>query len=100
MTNYNLINAAVTLVNEYNEAENIFEATTIIQERVLSWYNNTDITDSEMLAAAAILIGSYTPTEYSEVMKAKEFLFPSPLDVDYYISISEIEMAQMDALWR
>lgn len=115
MTNINLIEEAVRLVVDLFEAEGIAETTTSIRERASKWYNNTEITDAEMLAAATIT-GSYQfGTSWDELVDWKNFYFPSPIAKVNRIPhtteeellmmqmenfhIGEIEDAQRDMLW-
>lgn len=101
MKNIRLIEEAVKLVNELFEYEGIYETTSSIRSRVTEWYNRTDITDAEMLAAVAIS-GSYeelTPVTWKELEVIKEFYFPSsPIELNNF-HIGEIEEAQKDMLW-
>ena len=54
MMNLMLINETVRLIVEYNDFENIYETNENIRNRVIDWYNHTEITNSEMLAAVAL----------------------------------------------
>lgn len=100
MMNTNLIDAAVSLVVAFNESEGIMEQTSTIKARVISWYNNSEIVDEEMLAAAAI-VGEYTISmNWNDLLSIKEFYFPSePIEYSNF-HIGEIEEAQFDEFWR
>lgn len=96
MTNWKLIDAAVQLVVEFNEFSGRVETTENIRNRVLDWYNNTDVTDVEMIAAAA-LHGSYSPSiSYKDLTAAKEYYFPS--EPNKY-SVGDFEKSYRDCLW-
>ena len=100
MTNTKLINEAAILVSKMNEANYISETTEAIRARVENWYNHTDITDAEMLAAVA-LNGDFDPVlRWDDLVAAKEFYFPTiPFEYTEF-HISEIESALYDNLWR
>lgn len=77
MTNMTLINEAVKLVIDLFEAEGITELTSSIEKRAIDWYEKTGVSDAEMLAAATIT-GSYqVGTSWNDMLKWKEFYFPS-----------------------
>ncbi len=99
MMNTRLIEDAVKLVVELFEYEGISESTATITERATDWYNHTDITNDEMLAAVTIY-GKYNSSlSWPELEKIKEFYFPScPIEADHF-HIGEIEMAQADMEW-
>lgn len=99
MMNWRLINEAVKMVNDYFDYEGIYESNKTIIARASDWYSKTEITDSEMLAAA-VISGPYQRYSWTELEKLKEFYFPScPLDFDNF-GIGEIEAAMKDAAWR
>lgn len=100
MMNLMLINETVRLIVEYNDFENIYETNENIRNRVIDWYNHTEITNSEMLAAVA-LHGPYDPDlRYSDFVAMREFYFPSePIHTNNF-HIHEIEMALDDEMWR
>ena len=98
MKRYNAVEQAVALVNEYYEVNRISCDTNSIYKRVLSWYNNSDVVDPEMLAACALLGTDWFPeATYKMMVDAKNYWFPQ----DNYdeISIGEIEAAQHDTMW-
>lgn len=125
MISTKLIEDAVKLVINLFEVENIMESTATIKARAIEWYNNIEMTDAEMLAAATI-IGSYQiGTSWNDLLEWKEFYFPSaPIEetiekisdyqFDEYSSptieeamlamenfhIGEIEAAQRDFIWQ
>ena len=75
MTNWTLINDVVQCLTEIYEAEHIIETRVTIEKRVIEWYNHTDITDKQMLVAAAWL-GNYTPSiKYEDIENARDALF-------------------------
>lgn len=100
MTNMRLIEDAVNLVIEYNEAEQIYETTEVIKARAMEWYNKTEIVDTEMLAAA-VLTGDFDPgMTWREIEEARAFYFPcEPIELCNY-HIGEIEASLYDAMWR
>lgn len=100
MTNWKMIEEAVKLVEDYFAFEGIVEAHNTIFDRAVEWYNKTEITDSEMLAAA-VISGRYTlRVTWEELKQMKEFYFPScPIELTEF-HIGEIEAAVMDMLWR
>ena len=106
MTNMILINEAVKLVNEIYEGEGIMESTESIRAKVENWYNHTDITSAEMLAAASML-GDYSKDiKYDDIVRLCENYFYDEEPVrkaGYYdtdFSIGEIEDSYRDYFWR
>lgn len=101
MTNWKLINDVVKSLTEIYEAEHIVETKAAIEKRVIEWYNHTDITDEQMLIAAAWL-GTYDPSiKYEEIEDARDALFLEiyiPLEYTE-IHIGEIEAAINDSRW-
>ena len=97
MMNTALINAAIDLVTNINEANRIYETRANVQTRVENWYNHIDAADAETLAALA-LTGDFNPTftDY-KMAAAKDYYFPA---VSHAFHINEIESALFDALWR
>lgn len=99
MMNMRLIENAVRLVVELFECEGIYESTVTITERAINWYNHTEITDEEMLAAVTISGRYDSSLSWKELERIKEFYFPScPIEMDHF-HIGEIEMAQNDIGW-
>lgn len=100
MMNWRLIDEAVKLVEEYFAFEHIAESTSSITSRAVDWYNNSEIVDSEMLAAA-VIHGSYSRDyTWDDLEKIKEFYFPSiPIEMTNF-GIGEIEASMKDAIWR
>ena len=98
MKMYTTVENAVALVVENLEANHIACNTECIRNRVYSWYNHSDVTDPEMLAACALMGKDWYPgATYQDMLDAKEWWFPkNPYDE---ISIWEIEAAQHDAMW-
>ena len=99
MLNMSLINAAVKVVEDFFNAEGIYEDTETIKARAINWYNHTEIIEVEMLAAATISGEYQIGMTWDDVLKIKEFYFPSiPIELENY-HIGEIEAAQHDCLW-
>ena len=100
MTNLKLINDAMKLVIQIEEAENIYETNDSIYHRCLDWYNHLEITDVEMLAAAT-LNGPYDPSlKQNDLIAAREYYFPTePIEFRNF-HIHEIEEALRDEMWR
>lgn len=101
MTNWKLIDNVVDCLTAIYEAEHIMETRATLQKRVIDWYNHTDITDEQMLIAAAWL-GVYDPSiKYEEIEDAKDALFLEIYFPFEYteIHIGEIEAALNDARW-
>ena len=96
-TNLNLLLEATELVNEFLEAENIHMANSDIMERAKEWYDHTEITDAETLAAV-VLYGDFDPSiRIDDIEKLKQLYFPSE---PFEIHIEEIMMALKDDDWR
>lgn len=128
MMNTNLIESAVNIVVNFFEAEGINENTSTIRERVTEWYNKTDITDAELLAAAAITGHYEIGITLDDIISYAKFYFTSCNDKfdytkelidipsidnnneleeevieNYYknnFSIGEFEESYRDYLWR
>ncbi|AXF52435.1 MAG: hypothetical protein [Caudoviricetes sp.] len=114
MLNMKLIEAALGLIEERNEIEGITNNRENYSNIVLEWYNHSDITDAETLAALALDGKNYNSTmRYNEIKRIKELYFGSIDDLinspyspeEYYLDymekygIDEIEMAQRDMEW-
>lgn len=74
--NTKLLNAAVTKAMEYCDTNNIKENVLSIQQRILEWYNNTKITDIEILAAAALEFDSFTCLPFDVLTQIAADYFP------------------------
>lgn len=99
MTNWTLINEATKEVSKLYEAERIMETEASIRKRVLDWYNHTDITELELLVAAAWLGGYHEAIEYDVIVATREMLYPQmPIEM-YNFHVSEYEMALADMKW-
>lgn len=98
MMTYTTVENAVKLVIDTLEANMITEQTDTIRAKVYSWYEHSDVTDPEMLAACALEGKFWFPgATYQWMLEAKEYWFPvNPYDE---IPIWEIEAAQHDAMW-
>lgn len=99
MTNKALLDSAIKLVNQIFESEGIFETNNVLFTRAERWYNHTEITDVETLAAV-IMYGDYDSSlRHKDICEIKEFFFPSiPLELCEF-HIGEIEMALHDIDW-
>jgi len=99
MKRYATVEAAVALVIENLKANHMKYNTEHIYNRIYSWYNHSDVTDPEILAACALMGKDWYPgATYQDMLDAKEWWFPqNPYDE---ISIREIEAAQHDSVWR
>ena len=82
-----------TVVDAF-EFEQIFMDNTTIDRRITDWYNHTDYTDVETLAALVMGSEYRASITCNEVEEMKEFFFPSHLHFE--LSIAEIEMALHD----
>lgn len=79
----------IELCIDYFEYEGIAIHSSIIDKQITSWYENTDISDEEMLAAAVICFGSYSPQiTYKEIEQARDFCFPHQ---SFEISVEELK---------
>lgn len=83
-----------TVVDAF-EFEQIFMDNKTIDRRITDWYNHTDYTDVETLAA--LVMGSEYKASITcdEVEEMKEFFFPSNPH-HFELSIAEIEMSLHD----
>ena len=82
-----------TVVDAF-EFEQIFMDNTTIDWRITDWYNHTDYTDVETLAALVMGSEYRASITCDEVEEMKEFFFPS--HSHFELSIAEIEMALHD----
>jgi len=98
MKTFSTVEAAVLLVVENFEVNQIVCDTNCIRNRILTWYEHSDVTDPEVLAACALEGKDWYPdATYEDMLNAKEWWFPkNPYDE---ISIWEIEEAQNDIKW-
>lgn len=96
---YSTVENAIALVIKNLEANHIAYDTECIRNRVYSWYNHSDVTDPEMLAACALMGQDWYPeATYEDMLDAREWWFPRYSDDE--ISVWEIEAAQHDAMWQ
>lgn len=123
MMNERLIAKTIKLVNEYYEAEGIYELTSTIDAQTRNWYNNSEIVDAKMLAAAVMSYGYYdSSVMWNQLKQLREMYFPQNsadetaygilgLNVNYdtyceemfaqnNFHIGDIEAAQRDILWQ
>lgn len=82
-----------TVVDAF-EFEQIFMDNKTIDRRITDWYNHTDYTDVETLAALVMGSEYRASITCDEVEEMKEFFFPS--HPRFELSIAEIEMALHD----
>lgn len=80
MLNTKLIEETVKIIVNYFEAEGIYEETSTIRSRVIDWYNHTDVTDSYMLAAAAMSGDYQLRLTYNELENLTHFYFPDLIE--------------------
>lgn len=93
----NLILKAVELANKFLEAENIHVANAQLMKRAVKWYDHTEITDPETLAAV-VLYGDFDPSIRIDVIEElTQFYFPTE---PFELHIGEIEAALKDEEWR
>lgn len=95
---YSTVERAVKLVVDNFEINHMTCDTQAVRASVHSWYDNSDVTDPEILAACVLMGKDWFPgATYQYMLDAKEWWFPQ----DSYegTSIWEIEAAQHDMMW-
>ena len=98
MMNMNLINKVVEWIIKAYEFEGIHESEKTIAERTLNWYNHSDISDFETLAAA-VWIGDYRKIDFDVIEAVRYMLFPT-IPIEYSeIHSHEITNAYKDGGW-
>lgn len=98
MKKYTTAEDAIRLVIDILEANHLVSDTENIRKRVYSWYNHSDVADSEMLAACAMTGKDWFPgATYEYMIEVKNYWFP-PIPYEE-IAIWEIEAAQHDSMW-
>lgn len=76
MKNYTTVEAAVALVVENFEINHIVCDTKCIRNRIYSWYENSDVTDPEILAACALEGKDWSlNARYTDMLAAKQKWF-------------------------
>lgn len=95
---YSTVEAAVRIVIEELELQHIPCDTPSIRARVYGWYEHSDVADPEVLAACALTRDWYPTATYHDMLKAKEYWFPSNPYENF--ASWEIEAAQHDAFWQ
>jgi hypothetical protein len=103
MRTYKAVEDAVTLVSDILEANYKVADNHSIRQRVLTWYEHTDIADPQMLAACALTGRDWFPAaRYKWMLAAKEEWFPQvPLDCcENSISVLEMKEVADELLWR
>ncbi len=99
MKTFTAVEQATNLAIQLFEANYITINYASVKDCVFSWYNNTDITDPEILAACALEGKNWFPgATYQQMLDAKEQWFPQNPYEEF--SIWEIEAAQYDMIWR
>lgn len=89
---------AVDLAIKVLENNGIVCNTHVIRERVYSWYNNTDVTDPEMLAACALSgVAWNSGATYFDMVRMKNDWFSQSYEED--IAAWEIAEANKDAYY-
>ena len=95
---YSTVEKAVKLVVDNFEINHMACDTQAIRASVHSWYDNSDVTDPEILAACVLMGKDWFPgATYQYMLEAKEWWFPQ--DPYEGTSIWEIEAAQYDMMW-
>ena len=80
MTNYSLIDKTINIVLTYQEAAYGFGgsfACLNVRKYVEDWYDNTDFTDAQLLAACVLKYNWFTPISYTNALKLKDDYFGS-----------------------
>lgn len=100
MKRYSTVEAAVELVINNLEANHIASDTNSIRKQVYSWYEHSDVTDPEMIAAC-VLEGKewFAGATYQYMEDLRDWWFPQVVACNNEISIWEIEEAQHDSFW-
>lgn len=110
MLNKKLIAEALEIISSYYEDSGIAVNTQLYRDRLIDWYNHSDITDAETLAAVAM------ETEYDATLKWNDiehiwnyyFGYPDDIIADYLatsgyddnnINVEELKLAQEDVLY-
>ena len=95
---YSTVENAVKIAIDIFEAEHILVTTDSIRNTIYDWYEHTDVTDPEVLAACAIEGFRWYPgATYQEMLEIRDHWFPQ--DPYNEISIWDIEAAQYDMFW-
>lgn len=101
MTNCSLIEQAVKLASEYYEANGLTVDNKSIRNRVMDWYNHSDIATAEILAAAAIESEYDCGADYDTILEWKDYYFPkAPVEYAGYVGMNELKEAADDANWQ
>ena len=99
MKTYSTVEAAVQLVIDTLEANYISSNTECIRNRVYSWYNHSDVTDPEILAACALEGKDWYPgATYQDMLAARDLWFPQDHNPEF--AIWEFEASEHDAVWQ
>lgn len=124
MMNERLINETLKLINDYFAEEGITVSNAILDGQIRSWYNNSEITNAEMLVAAVMQYGAFNPDiTWRALEQLRDFYFPLSAEdererrirereaklCEMYdrmreeyenISAQELADARMDAMWQ
>jgi hypothetical protein len=91
MVNNKLLQSAEALVIMHLESCNIPVETKAVRNRLLNWYNYTDIADPDLLAAAAIMNDYDCRYTYEDILLWYEELFCKiPVEYSGNISVNEL----------
>lgn len=101
---YSAVEKAVDLVVNYYETRGIVCDTDSIRDRVLSWYNHSDVADAEILAGAALTGYWFSNATYDDMLLARNVFLSDELPMHFdndniYISVEEMKMADEDSRW-
>ena len=80
---YTTVKHAIDLVIDTLEHNNKHIPYECIYERVQNWYNNTDVTDPEILAGCALFCDFYKDVTYADMLYMKEWWFPTEEEENY-----------------
>lgn len=102
MTNTKLIEATMKEIETFFKLEGFpltLDLKTSFKAKVENWYNHTEITDAQTLAAV-VMSGDFEPgITIKEIQQIEEFFYPSIPPEYTEIHIAEIEEAEKDNLW-
>lgn len=77
MRRYPIVEKAATLALKLAKANGMNETFDTLLIRIYSWYENTDITDEEILAACGLMGRPYfTKATYEDMIDARKWWFP------------------------
>lgn len=76
MTNMRLVATAYKTAIDYSIEHKKHFDPGVLWKSIMDWYNYTDITDSEMLAAAALEFPTFEPMSFSILEMLVNYYFP------------------------